>query len=201
MKIRALKSLLFAVAAQGLLQLPWFGPTPAYAEAFEVVDANDTVLGPVVGIRQMGAGETGYFFAFDLGGQSALLLADNRLQIKSADLSELYVYYAAANCEGAPLVSDVLSTTAMNLPVYPAANDLWLVDNTTTISPLVAGKRHIGSTNPLVVCEPLTPQNKTGNPLSLFGTLTFTPPLRIVRTPFLFGDDFSSGTPEAWSNF
>jgi hypothetical protein len=50
-------------------------------------------------------------------------------------------------------------------------------------------------------CETMPPEQVLGLPVSLWGTLNFTPPLRIERNPFIFGDDFSSENLEAWSNY
>lgn len=169
----------------------------------QVVDANDSVLGPVIGLRTDGSsGVGGYFFMYDQGGESAMLVLETPNRIVGPR-TNIYLYYTSISCDNTPAVASLIDCCPPPLisTVIPDLDQLWDIDLTSTLNPLVTARRPIGSSQSSGACEILSPTNYLGHPVSAWGTLDFTAPLRLVRNPFIFGDDFSSGNLEAWSNY
>ncbi|MEO8275816.1 MAG: hypothetical protein ABI639_06320 [Thermoanaerobaculia bacterium] len=176
----------------------------AIAQApLQVVDSNGTLLGPVIGTRPDSSGNLyGYYFVYDQGGQSAVLVAENSGRLVG-QRSQIYLYFTSINCDNAPAVATMIDCCAAPLLpiVIPNLNELWRIDQTATVDPLVVARRPIGTTQSSGACELLAPANYNGHPVTSFGTLNFVPPISVERNPFLFGDDFSSVSLDAWSNY
>lgn len=189
--------------ALSLLSMLTFSSVALAQAPLQLVDANATVLGPIVGPRfDSSSNVNGYFFLYDQGGQSALLVVETPDRIVG-QRSGIYLYYTSVACDNTPAVATMIDCCAPPLMsiVIPSLNQLWVIDQTATVSPLVTARRPIGSTQSLGVCEVFAPVNFNGHPVTLWGTLDMETPLLIERNPFLFGDDFSSGNPTAWSNY
>ena len=180
----------------------------AAQDALQIQDDLGNVLGPVVSISMEGGFTPSFMFAYDQGGNSALFQAryPGRISQRAGEnAGGIYFYYLTVNCTGTPAMTtfgDCCQTPFFPIVIPDGLGQLWVANQTQYISPLVGSRRAVGnSDSDPNNCEPIPPAATQGFALTLWGTLTFTPPLHVVRNPFIFGDDFSSGNPAAWSNF
>ena len=183
-------------------------PNAARAQdGLQVADAANVVLGPIVGI-ELGASPHSprYYFAYRQGGSSVLLALDSAARVSHTATGSLTFrfYYVSEDCSGTPVVATggECCATRLTPKIIPdGLGQLWMIDETHFITPTTGSRRPVGhSDDDLGDCETLIPVPTQGFEISLWGTLTFTPPLRIEANPFIFGDDFSSTNMEAWSN-
>lgn len=183
------------------------GPPLAAQDGLLVVDSADEVLGPVVAIKIDAANTPVFVFAYDQGGQTALLstrFPERVSEMSSGFSGPIYIFYSSVNCTGAPVMTTHGDCCAASLVpfVFPdGLGQLWVADTLQYIDPLVGSKREVGFSDTQGSCEPITPAATQGFAISLWGTLNFMPPVRIERNPFIFGDDFSSQNLGAWSNY
>ena len=183
-------------------------PTAARAQAvLQIVDGAGVVLGPVVGVDVVDDPEKArYYFVYDQGGKTVILAARSPDSISLYSGEESYFYYTNSNCSGNPAAADYFGfccSNPLHLRVIPdGLQQLWEVDTAQQVLPVAESRRRVGySDSDTNTCESLQPEKILGAPISLWGTLIFTPPIRVERNPFLFGDDFSSANTEAWSNY
>ncbi|MEO7794222.1 MAG: hypothetical protein ABIV06_05560 [Thermoanaerobaculia bacterium] len=184
-------------------------PTLVRAQGgLQVADAANVVLGPVVGF-QVGnnAHIPTYYFAYHQAGNTVLLSLESATRISHyANVAlPFYFYYEIFDCLGTPVMATggdccVPRITPKIIP--GGIGQLWAIDETHTINPTVASRRPVGySDSTPFNCENFAPVATQGFEISQWGTLNFTPPLRIEGNPFIFGDDFSSQNMGAWSNY
>ena len=194
-------ALLFsAIAASGAL----FAQSP-----LEVVDASGAYVGPVVTIVPTSSQSdfSRYLlFLYDSGGEYALLSAVNPAGVNSClgGISAT-AYYESASCSGAPALVKLPGDGSLNCQFFPivlpdgGGPSLWEVNRDQPVQLLVAGRKSLGNTFSNF-CEALTPEEQSGLAVTLWGSFDFEFPLEVRRNPFIFGDDFSSSSLEAWSN-
>jgi hypothetical protein len=146
-----------------------------------------------------------YHFAYDQGGMTAILSARSPESISLYSGTEGYFYYTTSDCSGNPAAADFLTfccSNGLHLKVIPdGLQQLWEVIIGQQIFPVAGSRRLVGYSDSPNDCETMQPEQVLGAPVSLWGTLNFTPPIRIERNPFIFGDDFSSANTGAWSNY
>lgn len=112
-------------------------------------------------------------------------------------------YYADAACETSPLVPAKSYWEGRVLPQgYYYDGQVYSVDPSTPGTSAVAGrKRCLQPQGTLTDCVSFAGGSPELRPLPApIGSLTFTPPLRVILNPVVFQDDFALGTFTRWSS-
>jgi len=195
-----------------LLLLAVGGAVSARAEeTLVVVDNAGTVLGPVIGAGCTSTWDCGWrqvVFVVRQGTEYVLLrtASDSMVEDVSGLSSTQYVYFQSLDCSDTlGVVSPGDCCGGFPVPrIRLAGDDLWEIDVTNqacSISP--QSQRRLGTSGAASACEPVSIPGfiATGNCATPWGTLAFTPPLRVVINPVLFADQFQTGDLSRWSNY
>lgn len=180
-------------------------------ETLVVVDDAGTVLGPVVGAGCTSTWDCGWrqvTFVYRQGTEYVLLrtASESLVEDVSGLASTQYVYFLSADCSGTLFVVDPGDCCAgFPIPRIRLAGDqLWAIDVTNEACSIVtASRRRLGSSGADSDCEAIDVPGMvaTGNCAAPWGTLAFTPPLRVALNPVIFADQFQTGDTSRWSNY
>lgn len=180
-------------------------------ETLVVVDNAGTVLGPVVGAGCTSTWDCGWrqvTFVYRQGTGYALLrtASDSMVEDVSGLSSTQYVYFQSTDCSDTlGVVSPGDCCGGFPIPrIRLAADELWAIDVTTQVCQIeTQSRRRLGSSGAASNCEAVGVPGMiaTGNCASPWGTLTFTPPLRVALNPAIFADQFQTGDLSRWSNY
>lgn len=180
-------------------------------ETLVVVDNAETVLGPVVGAGCTTTWDCGWrqvTFIYRQGTEYVLLrtASDSLVEDVSGLASTQYVYFQSADCSGTLGVIDP-GDCCGGFPVPRirlAGDQFWAIDVTSEACQIVTeSRRRLGSSGAASACEAVGVPGMvaTGNCATPWGTLAFTPPLRVVLNPVIFADQFQTGDLGRWSNY
>ncbi len=163
-----------------------------------VVDNNGVILGPVI------SGATGgslqWTFVYRQAGQWTTLRTYGPAALTS-DLpaSAPSLYFSASNCTGTPVMATPQDCCGSNVTPLTVllGSTIYTIDTSAIVNLTVSSNRG----TPNGGCSNFPPELVAGMAVSLWGTVTFTPPLSVILNPLLFNDGFGTGDPTRWSNY
>jgi len=177
-----------------------------------VVDGSGAVLGPVVTIPSNSDGlsvsSTRVVFSYRQGNDFTLLQTQGGTEVIPGALPTNYsvyparVFYADNSCGGQPV--GFVFPAGLAPQVIPlriiVGTEIWSVDE-TGIAEISAGSyRSAGSAT--AGCTPIATDTYSLWPSDgLWGSFSFTPPLRVTLNPSIFWDQFQTGDATRWSNY
>lgn len=181
-------------------------------ELLVVVDSVGTVLGPVLSVVEpRNPRMDSFIFVYRMGSDFAVLGAPSSGDAVESGTGTNRLYYSSLDCSGTPafaLINDSPGNadpgTSFRGPVLFGPNgEIWRADTGSVTSPVLVGSRRQGHRTPLtsIPCIQVAPAAMIGQPVTLVGTITFTPPLDVTINPLIFDDGFSTGTLSRWSNY
>lgn len=181
-------------------------------EMLVVVDSVGTVLGPVLNVVEpRNPRMDAFLFAYRMGSDFAVLSAPSSGNAVESGTGTNRLYYSSLDCSGTPafaLINDEPGNADPgNLfpgPVlFGPGGEIWRADTGSVTAQVLVGSRRQGHRFPLnsIPCIQVAPAALIGQPVTLVGTITFTPPLAVAINPLIFGDGFGTGTPSRWSNY
>lgn len=170
-------------------------------ETLVVVDNNGAILGPVI------SGATGdsnnWTFVYKHAGTWTTLrtAGPSRVEAALTPLHQTLIYYAGSNCAGSPVLAILQQCCGQELvPVTVlAGSEIYEIDTSATVDITVASYRDTFTAPG--GCTNFGPALVNGRATTLWGTISFAPPLAVVLNPVLFNDGFGSGDPTRWSNY
>lgn len=180
-------------------------------ETLVVVDNAGTVLGPVIGAGCTSTWDCSWrqvIFVHRQGTEYVLLrtASDALVEDASGLSSTQYVYFQSTDCsETVGVVSPGDCCGGFPIPrIRLTGDDLWAIDVTNQACSITTqSRRRLGSSGATSDCEAVSVPGfvATGNCAAHWGTLAFTPPLRVVLNPVIFADQFQTGDLGRWSNY
>lgn len=180
-------------------------------EMLVVVDSVGTVLGPVLSVAEPRNPRMDYFtFVYRMGADFVVLNALSSGAGVEFPPTSNRLYYSSLDCSGTPAFALIENLPANADPdtlfpgpvLFGMEGQIWRADTGSVTSPVLVGSRRAAARFPPPVgCIPITPAAMIGQPVTLIGTITFTPPLAIAINPLVFNDGFGTGTPSRWSNY
>jgi hypothetical protein len=181
-------------------------------EMLVIVDSVGTVLGPVLTVVEPRNPRVDSFvFVYRMGSDFAVLTAPSSGDAVYSGTGTNRLYYSSLDCSGTPafaLINDAPGNPDPgNLfpgPVlFGPEGQIWRADTGSVTSPVLVGSRRQGHRSPsdIIPCIQVAPGAMIGQPVTLVGTIAFTPPLAVAINPLVFNDGFGTGTPSRWSNY
>lgn len=182
-------------------------------EMLVVVDSVGTVLGPVLTVAEpRNPRVDSFLFVYRMGSDFAVLRAPSSGDVVEFGTGTNRLYFSSLDCSGTPafaLIEDSPGNadpgTLFPGPVlFGPEGEIWRADTSSVTSSVLVGSRRQGhrflpgTPQP---CIQIAPAAMIGQPVTLVGTITFTPPLAVAINPLVFNDGFGTGTSSRWSNY
>lgn len=175
-------------------------------ESLVIVDGTGAVLGPVMDAAPVTAnwGEkiNQFTFVYRQGAEITLLRTDGGGTIRSVFGEGLArLYYSDSACSGDPVMATPQDCcqTSVAAAVVLSGTELWEVDYSVAPSSHLVGSFREAGASYERPCQPIPPINEDGNPVELWGTFEFTPPVELQLNPLIFNDGFGTGNGLRWS--
>lgn len=166
-------------------------------EMLVVEDSVGTVLGPVLSVAEPRNPRMDYFtFVYRMGSDFVVLNALSSGAGVEFPPNSNRLYFSSLDCSGTPAFALIENLPANADPgnsfpgpvLFGTEGQIWRADTGSVTSPVLVGSRRQASRFPSdsIPCIQVAPAATIGQPVTLIGTIAFTPPLAIAINPLVF---------------